>query len=64
METMTADDLRTQRRPLRRAVQSGKVVEVTFHGKPYAYVVPADQYENLCRNNETETADEGVTSAA
>jgi antitoxin (DNA-binding transcriptional repressor) of toxin-antitoxin stability system len=30
---------------MRRAVQDGQTVAVTFHHRVYAYMVPADQWE-------------------
>lgn len=47
MGSMTAEEM--QRRPLalRHAVQRGEAVALTFRGKPYGYVVPADQWREL-----------------
>ena len=48
MTSMTALEMQREPADLRRAVQrDGEVVALTFHGKPYGYVVPADQWHKL-----------------
>lgn len=53
MPTMTAKEMSRAPMYLRNTVKrDGEVVAITFHGRPYAYVVPADQWEALTSSNE------------
>lgn len=53
--TMTAKEMSRAPMYLRNTVKrDGKVVALTFHGRPYAYVVPADQYEAMTSQNDTD----------
>lgn len=45
MLSVTADELHRQRREVRRTVQRGDAVALTFRGKAYGYVVSAEQWE-------------------
>lgn len=55
MPSLTAQEATLRPRQLRQAVQhDGQVVALTFHGKPYGYVVPADQWHALTDNDQIE----------
>lgn len=61
MPSLTAQEATLRPRQLRQAVQhDGEVVALTFHGKPYGYVVPADQYEAMTSNNDRDATKQGV----
>lgn len=55
MPTMTAKQMQRDPMNLRNTVRrDGEVVALTFHGKPYAYVVPADQWHAVTDNDQPE----------
>ncbi|RJQ74179.1 hypothetical protein D5S17_23195 [Pseudonocardiaceae bacterium YIM PH 21723] len=45
MTTMTAENLTRSPAQVRRALKDGDEVLLTFHGKPYARVLPFDRAE-------------------
>lgn len=47
MSSMTAQEATWRPMQLRHAVQDGAVVALTFRGKPYGYVVPADRWHAM-----------------
>lgn len=51
MSSMTAREATWRPGQLRSAVQDGEVVALTFHGRPYGYVVPADRWHALTNND-------------
>lgn len=54
MSEMSAREATWRPMQLRHAVQRGETVALTFRGKTYGYVVPADQWHTTTNdNNET-----------
>lgn len=52
MTSLSSFEIQREPAGLRRAVQQdGEVVALTFHGRPYGYVVPADQWHAITNDN-------------
>lgn len=61
MPSMTAQEATWRPGQLRHAVQDGEVVALTFRGKPYGYVVPADQWDAMHEDRDTTPQGDDVT---
>lgn len=64
MPTLSAYEMQREPALVRRAVQyDGQVVALTFRGKPYGYVVPADQWRALANTDDNHETNEGESAA-
>ena len=53
MPSMSAKEMQRDPMNLRHTVQhDGEIVALTFRGKPYGYVVPADRWHALADDND------------
>lgn len=59
MPSMTAEEVNDKPMTLRHAVQDGEIVALTFRGKPYGYVVPADQWHEVSPSSQKHEHEQG-----